>query len=226
MGFDLMRNFDSPYLAPTLGQFWDRWHISLSKWFQDYLYIPLGGSRKGLARTCVNLLIVFLVSGLWHGAAWTFVLWGAAHGVYSVIARLTAAPRARLRQRLGLPAGLHRVLSTIWVFFFVSLTLVLFRADSLPAAGRMFAGLLRWDTPLDWAALGLDKPDFVVALAAIAVLFVFDLLRAKGGPVRDRFLARPLWVQWPVLLAGLLALAVFGMYGEGYVEQPFIYFQF
>lgn len=228
MGFELMRNFDSPYLAASLGEFWDTWHISLSKWFQDYLYIPLGGSRRGLARTCLNLLIVFLVSGLWHGAAWTFLVWGGLHGVYSVLSRLSRPQRAALCSALRIHRSgrLHRVLCTAWTFGFVCLTLVFFRADSISAALAVFRGFGRWDLPFTMQNLGLDGPDLALALVAVLALLVCDILRKKYGALTPRLLQKPLWVQWAVLLAGILTVVVFGMYGEGYVEQPFIYFQF
>ena len=89
MGIRLMKNFDHPFMATSIKEHWSRWHISLSSWFKDYLYFPLGGSRRGRARTLFNIMVVFVVSGLWHGAAWTFVLWGALHGMYQIIGTLT-----------------------------------------------------------------------------------------------------------------------------------------
>ena len=232
MGFELMQNFKSPYLSRSIGEFWDHWHISLSSWFQDYLYIPLGGSRKGTARTCLNLMIVFLVSGLWHGAAWTFVVWGALHGGYSVLSRLTRSLRTRLCQSLQIRRGsrLHSLLCVALTFSFTSLAFVVFRAESLTQAMALFRGLLRWDAApfggTGFEGLGIDAADFWVALAAILVLLVCDLLRKKYGPLTPLLMERPLVLQWAVLLGGILTIVVFGMYGAGYVEKPFIYFQF
>ena len=227
MGFDLMRNFDSPYLSSSLSAFWDRWHISLSKWFQDYLYIPLGGSRKGTWRTCRNLFLVFLLSGLWHGAAMTFVIWGALHGIYTVISRLTQQPRARLRKAAGLDKSrVWRFLCTVWVFAFVCLTLAFFRAENLAQALDILRGLGRWQIPFTLEGIGMDRPDFVLSWILIAVLLICDILRRKYGPLTPRLISLPLVLRWVILLAGILAWAVFGLYGEGYVEQPFIYFQF
>ena len=118
---ELPMNFDSPYRARDIADFWKRWHITMTRFFTRYLYIPLGGSRRGLARTCLNTLLIFLVSGLWHGAAWTFILWGALHGVAMVAARLI---KARTSRRLPfLPAWLL-------TFAFVNLCWVFFRAVS------------------------------------------------------------------------------------------------
>lgn len=230
MGFDLMRNFDSPYLARSLGEFWDRWHISLSTWLRDNIYIPLGGSRRGERRTCLNLLLVFLASGLWHGAAWTYVVWGGLHGLWTVGSRLTRRLRARLCETLGIDrkGPCHQFFCWLLTFGFVSGALVIFRADSMAQALQFYAGLLRWNGPLfnEFSLLGMDVQDFAVGCAAILVLLICDLLRRKYGPLTPRLMALPTALQWALLLAGILIVVIFGMYGEGYVEKPFIYFQF
>lgn len=129
---ELPMNFDSPYRARNIADFWKRWHITMTRFFTRYLYIPLGGSRRGLARTCVNTMIIFLVSGLWHGAAWTFILWGALHGVAMVASRLI---RARTKRQLPLfPAWLL-------TFVFVNLCWVFFRAPSIAAGGQLLSRL-------------------------------------------------------------------------------------
>jgi alginate O-acetyltransferase complex protein AlgI len=129
---ELPMNFDSPYRARNIADFWKRWHITMTRFFTRYLYIPLGGSRRGLARTCVNTMIIFLVSGLWHGAAWTFILWGALHGVAMVASRLI---RARTKRHLPLfPAWLL-------TFVFVNLCWVFFRAPSIAAGGQLLSRL-------------------------------------------------------------------------------------
>ncbi len=127
MNIDLPLNFDSPYKAKTITEFWDRWHMTLTRFFTRYVYIPLGGSRKGAGRTYLNMMVVFLVSGLWHGANWTFVLWGALHGVFSVVTRRFK----KFFEKLPGPVG--------WLvtFIFVDLAWVLFRADSIADAGRL-----------------------------------------------------------------------------------------
>lgn len=232
MGFKLTRNFNAPYLSASIGEFWANWHITLSSWFRDYLYIPLGGNRKGLWRTCLNLMIVFLVSGLWHGAAWTFVVWGGLHGAYTVASRLSGPLRARLCAQLGInrQGRLHRAACVLLTFCFTSLAFVFFRAKSLADAAAVLSGLLRWDAaPFGGAGfegLGIDAADFWVGCAAILCLLLTDLLRKKRGPLTPLLLAKPLAVQWAVLLAGIAAVVVFGMYGAGYKEVPFIYFQF
>lgn len=232
MGFRLSRNFNAPYLSASIGEFWANWHMTLSGWFRDYLYIPLGGNRKGLARTCINLMVVFLVSGLWHGAAWTFVFWGALHGAYSVASRLSGPLRARLLAALGVrrQSRLHHALCVLLTFAFVVLAFVFFRAESLADAAEVLKALLRWNpAPFGqpgFEGLGIDAADFWVGCVSVLCLFVTDLLRKKHGPLTPLLLAKPLAVQWAALLAGIAAIVVFGMYGAGYKEVPFIYFQF
>jgi alginate O-acetyltransferase complex protein AlgI len=163
LGFRFPINFDSPYRAKSITDFWQRWHISLSTWLRDYLYIPLGGNRRGLPRTYANLFIVMFLGGLWHGASWNFVIWGSAHGL------LLAAERALPGRSLwsGLPAFLQTALS----FTVVSLLWVLFRAEDLPGAlqyyGRLFGLLPVGD--LSGLVAGLVwKPLFVIAMVAAA----------------------------------------------------------
>jgi alginate O-acetyltransferase complex protein AlgI len=165
LGFRFPINFDSPYRAKSITDFWQRWHISLSTWLRDYLYIPLGGNRRGLPRTYANLFVVMFLGGLWHGASWNFVIWGSAHGL------LLAAERALPGRSLwsGLPAFLQTALS----FTVVSLLWVLFRAEDLPGAlqyyGRLF-GLMPVGELSGLVAGLVWKPLFVVALAAAAAL--------------------------------------------------------
>ena len=129
LGFECPRNFDAPYRADSFSDFWRRWHISLSSWLRDYLYIPLGGNRAGTGRTYLNLMIVFLLCGLWHGAGWTFLVWGLWHGLWLVVERAFG----RKPLYAALPASV-RVLLT---FFLVTVGWVIFRAETLPEAGRL-----------------------------------------------------------------------------------------
>lgn len=136
MGVRLMKNFDHPYFARSISEFWSRWHISLSTWFRDYLYIPLGGNRVSKPRWMFNIFVTFLVSGLWHGANWTYIIWGALHGTYFVLSALTESARARLASLLGLGGWprLRAALSTLTTFALVSFAWIFFRAASLSDA--------------------------------------------------------------------------------------------
>lgn len=154
LGFDVTRNFNLPYIAQGMSDFWKRWHISLSSWLQDYLYIPLGGSRKGAARTYVNLIIVMAVSGLWHGAGMTFILWGLMHGIASCVSR------AIEKNGMKIPAALRGILT----FLTVSLLWVLFRADSVGNAMDVYEALFNWHG-------GIMQP-YTWSFFALAVLIV------------------------------------------------------
>jgi D-alanyl-lipoteichoic acid acyltransferase DltB (MBOAT superfamily) len=136
LGFNLMTNFRQPYFSRSVTDFWRRWHISLSTWLRDYLYIPLGGSRKGAARQKINVLITFLISGLWHGAGWHFAVWGALHGLFQVIGRGTASLRSAAGNRIGLrdDSLLRKLFQICFTFILVCAAWIFFRADSLSTA--------------------------------------------------------------------------------------------
>lgn len=147
MGYDLMINFNRPYLAKTISEFWSRWHISLSTWFRDYLYIPLGGSRAGKWHWYRNLIIVFLVSGLWHGANWTFIVWGALHGFYTIFAILTQDVRSRIAAATGISrlGGLYVFMNRFIVFILVTFAWIFFRAENFQKADAMIRKLFQGD---------------------------------------------------------------------------------
>lgn len=153
-GIRLDENFRQPYFADSIGDFWRRWHISLSFWFRDYVYIPLGGNRVSEGRNYFNLMLTFLVSGLWHGAAWSFVLWGGLHGVYQIFDRL----RKKYLPRFGLPTGLHRLTGIVVTFFLVTIAWIFFRLTDIPeafkAVGKIFSSVGRPFTDLATFAYG------------------------------------------------------------------------
>ena len=179
MGIRLMKNFDRPYCATSIKEFWSRWHISLSSWFRDYLYIPLGGNRVPKWRNLLNLFIVFLVSGLWHGAAWTFVLWGALHGVYQIVGKLTINSRNNLIHKLGYSENSKGVIIArrIITFILVDLAWLLFRANSIGDAAvllkRLFVG---WDISIVEAFknIGLSLEMILLAVFSLVILFFFE----------------------------------------------------
>ena len=160
MGFKLMNNFNRPYYAKSVSEFWQRWHISLSQWFSDYLYIPLGGKRVSHQRWYSNLMIVFLVSGLWHGANWTFVIWGALHGFYLIVGILTSGIRHKIIKLSGLNRmpGLHRFIRTGCTFSLICFAWIFFRAESVNDAfyivSHLFNGLPVWIN--GWVHLRVD----------------------------------------------------------------------
>lgn len=228
-GFRLADNFRQPYLATSIQDFWRRWHISLTSWFTEYLYFPLGGSRKGNTRRYVNIIIVFLVSGLWHGAAWSFVLWGALHAFYQVFGHLTRPYRTGLYQKLGLDreSGAFKAGQRFVTFSLVSFAWIFFRSESLVKALVYCRNMLTAFEP--WAlfdgslaALGLTGLDWAVLLTALAVLGILSALREKGYTsqcvLKQGMAARAL-VCWALFMA----VVIFGAYGGEYSASAFIY---
>jgi alginate O-acetyltransferase complex protein AlgI len=211
MGFVLIQNFDSPYKADSITDFWRRWHISLSTWLRDYLYIPLGGNRRGSPRTYLNLMTVMLLGGLWHGASWNFVLWGGIHG--GMLAAERAGGKSAVYGRLPRAA---RIALTFGV---VCLSWVFFRAKTLPEALSYFRSLfgLASLTPAADAIAG------VVYTPYHASLFVLGALIVWAMPNTWAFTER----LSPVRAAGgmaLLVLALLMMWTQ--TTNPFLYFQF
>lgn len=229
LGFRLMENFDCPYFATSIQDFWRRWHISLSSWFKDYLYFPLGGSRKGKARTCLNVMIVFFVSGLWHGAALTFVAWGLLNGLYQVVSKLIDPLRQKAMTLLHLSGDnlFVKGFRICFTFFLTCMAWVLFRANSLPDALTAYRAIFSIPvTGLDGTltALGVSNRALILLLVCVLVLAVADwLIHSKNLFQRlDRTVA--LRYAGYFLLAA--AILLFGSYGEGYDPQAFVYFQF
>jgi D-alanyl-lipoteichoic acid acyltransferase DltB (MBOAT superfamily) len=225
MGFNLMLNFKTPYRSANISEFWSRWHISLSSWFRDYLYIPLGGNRVVKWRWYYNLMIVFLVSGLWHGADWTYVIWGGLHGTYLILAIICAPLLARLTAGIGLDR-LPRLKHGINVFItvqLVSFAWIFFRADSIHDAGALIHRLVATPWALgDLKQLMNDLPRsmFDVTLVLSALFILIDPLYdawVKGERQEPRGVLGT--AAYAALLVGILLFGYFG-------STSFIYFQF
>jgi len=238
MGYDLMDNFERPYFSKSIGEFWRRWHISLSTWFRDYLYIPLGGNRVPKNRWYANLMVVFVVSGLWHGAAWTFVIWGALHGTYLIAGAATAAWREQLwadiRSAVAAPrpaaAGFSlspnvvdalkkgwRVLVT---FHLVLLAWIFFRANSLDDAVLLTEKFFQIGTQPVLPS-GFPASEFALSLLGIGALLLIHWI--ERHQTLEAFLnGYPLVVRWGAYYALIGGILVFGVFAK----QEFIYFQF
>jgi len=234
MGFELMTNFDHPYQARSIGEFWRRWHISLSTWFRDYLYIPLGGNRVPALHWTFNILVVFLVSGLWHGANWTYVAWGALHGGYLLISRWSAPLRIKFVEFIGLRGypRIHAWLQTSSTFLLVSFAWIFFRANSFATAAtiiqNLFTGLTDQLTNLGWlryqlfveSGLGISKGAFIILTLSLILVEFFSGVpnRTMLSGYLDRF-PRLNWVWYSAIVWWILIFGIF-------VKQNFIYFQF
>ncbi len=232
MGFELMQNFRRPYFAASVSDFWRRWHISLSTWFRDYLYIPLGGNRKGKTRQYVNIMIVFLCSGLWHGAAWTYVIWGLLNGAYQVAGSLLRPIRQKLLKKIGVrtDSGSHRFLQTLTTFALVDLAWVFFRANSLSSAVSILKRLFVWNPDIfingNLLKMGLDSTQWLVLSVGILVLIFISAIQEKGISLTHRLEQQETWFRWGAYLLAVFSVLLLGIYGPGFDAAAFIYFQF
>jgi len=221
MGYDLMENFRTPYLASSIHDFWRRWHISLSTWFRDYVYIPLGGNRHGKWRWNLNLLITFFISGLWHGANWTFVAWGVLHGCYLIIENFCK----QLGELLAIKVSpqLQKVLvpgQMLLTFIFVCFAWIFFRASSISDAGQIITTML--STSISDIVAVADLDHMLMPLLLSLLLFSADLI-TRNRPIEECIAAWPQPLRWAVYTCGFWAITVSAVFG---VQQQFIYFQF
>lgn len=218
LGFDLMDNFRQPYFAVSVRDFWRRWHISLSTWFRDYLYIPLGGSRCSKLRAMLNTMITFTVSGLWHGASLNFVVWGGLNGAMQIAEGFLPKEKKK-------PGLLNRVLRSVVTFALIDLTWLFFRASSLSAALRM---MIRVVTRFAAAPLatGFSAAQATALLVGILALTGIDLVHERGKTLTAWLDEQHLMIRGGLMLLGILSIVVFGVWGPGYDASAFIYFQF
>ena len=214
-GFSLKENFAHPYGATTIKAFWRRWHISLSTWFKEYLYIPLGGNRKGATRTMLNKYIVFFLTGLWHGAGINFVIWGLIHGTFSVLEE-----RGKWAKRVQ-----GNVVGWIYTALVVVLAFVFFRAETLGSALTMIRTMFTGFSPSAEAASLAIRPwdPYTIAMAVTGALLMFDW-KARLTHSGEKTLSRGLEMAGFLLSLGLLVLCVMGLVSGSY--NPFIYFRF
>ncbi len=232
LGFRLTTNFVRPFFSVNITEFWTRWHVSLSRWFVNYLYIPLGGNRVGTLRKYLNVMIVFLASGLWHGANWTFLVWGGLNGLISITERLLTPLWRRLRGRLKFDdhsAGMKCVQSAYVIFMF-GFVQVFFRSESLKQAVEFLKGMCRFDPYVLFNgklfSYGMDRANFILTALSLLVLFIVAWVRRDGVSLRSRIDAQPLVIRWGLVIAAIAAVVFFGVYGPGFDAGKFIYFQF
>uniref|UniRef100_UPI004057769D MBOAT family O-acyltransferase n=1 Tax=Acetatifactor sp. TaxID=1872090 RepID=UPI004057769D len=234
MGFTLMENFEAPYFAKSVGEFWRRWHISLSTWFRDYVYIPLGGNRCSKLRKYFNIMVTLSVSGLWHGANWTYLVWGLLHGIYQVAGDMTRPIRQKLYSKCQTKTESFsfKMGQALFTFILVDLAWIFFRADSVGHAVDYCVRLFtQWDP---WSffngeiyTLGLERFEFNILVIATVVLFLVDILRyIKKQMLTDFLQEQCIWFRWAVIMLLIFATLVYGMYGIQFESAQFIYFQF
>lgn len=229
-GVKVRDNFARPLLATSIRDFWRRWHISLSEWLRDYIYFPLGGSRKGKARKCFNLLATFTVSGLWHGQGWKFLVWGWYHAVCQIIGDLTKKPKERLCAAVSMPEGsrIRKVVQVIVTFFLCMIGWIFFRAGSLGAGLSMLRAMVTHFNP--WILfdgslyrLGLSQKEWGVLLVSILFLILVELLQERGVKVRAWINRQNLLIRWTIYFTVIWSIWIFGTYGFGFEAKDFIY---
>lgn len=233
LGIELMENFNAPYLSLSVAEFWRKWHISLTSWFRDYLYIPLGGNRKGKIRKDINIMIVFLISGLWHGAGLHYVVWGGLNGLYQVIGGRLKSVREKMCAIANIRTDSlgHKVFKVLVTFILVDLAWVFFRANTLRDAATIISSIFQ--TKNHWVlfdgslyGLGLDQKEFILMMVCIAILAMVDIAKHNGVCIREVILRQDYIVRLLCFVICVSFVLMFGIWGPGYSSANFIYFQF
>jgi D-alanyl-lipoteichoic acid acyltransferase DltB (MBOAT superfamily) len=226
LGFRLTENFDAPYLTTSVKSFWRKWHISLTTWFRDYLYFPLGGSRCSKARSMFNVLIVFLVSGLWHGAGVTFVIWGLLNGIYQISGEILAPVKKSLRSFMHISDKnkvLH-VFQYVCTFLLITVSWIFFRAESVDQALIVIKQIFTGSGAASQAGMGLSLAELIEVCIFVIALGVTDALSKKYE--LEKKVNDTLWLRYAVYLILIIIILIFGAYGPGFDPQDFVYFKF
>ena len=229
MGIDVIDNFAQPYLAVSIRDFWRRWHISLSAWLRDYIYIPLGGSRRGKFFKYVNLTLTFIVSGIWHGGSVKFIFWGLLHAFYQIAGEFTIKARDKgyALLRIEKNSYLWHIIKSAGTFLLVMPAWIIFRARDLGTGLRMILSMVTvhnywifWNNTL--YTLGLGWKEWSVLKHSIVVFLVVSCLRTRFS-VSDMIMKQHLIVRWTILIGAVLLIMIYGTYGFGYDAKAFIY---
>ena len=213
MGFELMKNFERPYLSKSVTEFWSKWHISLSTWFRDYVYIPLGGNRLGSSRTYFNLMLVFMLSGLWHGANWTFVVWGFIHGSILIIERFISENNNK--------KWLPEIFKMFFVFVIITVAWVFFRSENFETAYKLFSSSFNIDkSQIGWYVFGDYKYELILSFIVISILgfYEFFQIRVNTIMIQSNFVFKSIFYVFFILF--------FLFFGAFHNANEFIYFQF
>lgn len=218
LGIKISKNFDHPYFSSSVNVFWRKWHTSLSSWLKDYVYIPLGGNRKGKPRQYLNIILTFLISGAWHGAGLSYLIWGGLHGFFQVVEKMLNLKRV------------NKYINGITTFLLVSFAWIFFRASSTNEALRFIRQMIYWNPKIltdgTLSCYGLDVYDWIVVLVAVSIAVMIEVIQIKGISIYNILQNHTIVVRWSVYLATIIALIVFGKYGAKYDASNFIYYQF
>ena len=233
MGFTLIQNFNHPFFATSVGDYWRRWHRSLSMWLRDYIYFTLGGSRCSKLKKYRNILVTFLVSGSWHGANWTFIVWGMIHGISIVLADIFKPVFQKINTTFNINTQCfsYRLFQIIMAFLIINYSRLFFRAPDIETAlimtKQMFSLWNPWiffDNSL--YDMGLDRKDFWVLCFSIIILFVVSFMQEYGIKIRQELAKQNLIFRWIIYWIAIFGILTFGIYGPEYDATKFIYFGF
>lgn len=214
LGFNITKNFNSPYFANGIKDFWAKWHIALSTWFKEYIYIPLGGNRKGKIRTYINLMIVFIISGIWHGAAYTYILWGFLHGLYQILER-----KISIKFK-------HNFINVFWTFTLVTLAWIFFRAPSISDAMYVLTNMFKFNGSFEQiSAVGFDKFDYVIILLSTVSIMLLEYFNIKFN-ILEKFKNIHIAFRLIIYIIVFFIIVIFGQYGPGFNNSQFIYLGF
>ena len=231
-GIKLQTNFARPYLAVSIKDFWRRWHISLSSWLRDYVYIPLGGNRKGKVRRYLNLMITFLVSGIWHGSGLQYIFWGLMQGGYQIAGEVLTPVRSRVRNALKIEekSGLCIWWQRFCTFILITISWVIFRSASLRAGLSMLKRIVTDFTP--WVLFdgslyefGISSHSFIALILCVILMIIVESMQEKGN-IREILAKQHVIVRWGIYLGAIALVTVLGVYGPGYSATQFLYGQF
>jgi len=233
LGFSIVENFKQPYFATSIGEFWRRWHISLSSWLKDYVYIALGGNRCSRFRKYINLMITFLVSGLWHGSSWNYIIWGFLHGMYQIVGDITKPFRKKVLYllKVDVSSGVHQNFCRLTNFALVSFSWIFFFAKGAKAALRIIKHMLTsfqvwtlWDGSLFEVVLG--RPEFGVLMISLLVVLIVDIMKYNRINIQGWIEKQHVLFRWSLYYVALFTVIIFGVYGSEYSASAFVYFQF
>ena len=233
LGFHLQENFKAPYLSGSIKEFWRNWHISLTSFFTDYLYIPLGGNRKGRLRKYINTMAVFLASGLWHGASWAFVLWGGINGLYLVLYDIfkNMGKNIIYKLRIDTSACGWKILSRLITFLLADYAWIYFRAGGLKQAFHIQQAIWKDFHPAYifsepcWSIFG-SYTNLLTILISLILVLIIDYFQYKGIDWKKTVLRQQIVYRWFIYMALVFTILIFGAFGTGNEQTQFIYFQF
>lgn len=235
LGFDLIDNFKSPYLSTSTNGFWKNWHISLTSWFREYLYIPLGGNRKGKLRKFINKMIVFIASGLWHGASFNFVIWSALNGLYVIVEELVSPLQKKIESilKFNSTSRIYSILATIRSFILISFSWIFFRAETLDKAVNIIKSIfttnnfnILFNGSLFDFELGLGAKNTLLLIVLVLILLVIDFYKQKGKDISNFIINRNFIIRGVIIAGVILFILLFGKYGPNMDMSTFIYSRF